>query len=353
MKLHKIGIRVDGNGQIGMGHIFQQIQLGMYLKERLNSEIFFMTNREKIIESLAKKFSLFHWNFLPQNIKPAESLKLFESWADSQSFNTALYDITDPYPELKQNPALFTSIERMRKKGLATLAIELMNTKKLNTDVVINGSLVEDWHTYHKSKNTEYYLGPEYVILNPVYENLHLKKRRIRNAVSQIFVCMGGSDPSNITRKVLKTLSELKLNFKITVVLGPAYDEQAATELTKLPITGNFLIRNVSWRIWEHMLECDLAIASAGRMPYELCATGTPSLIIPIVKHQEHTAEAFQSQCAAINLTSSFKTTLGDKLQTLMVNKTLRMEMSIKGKQLVDGRGLKRIARIISSLHKR
>jgi UDP-2,4-diacetamido-2,4,6-trideoxy-beta-L-altropyranose hydrolase len=351
--LHKIGIRVDGNGQIGMGHIFQQIQLAMYLEERLKSEIFFMTNREKIIELLAKKFSSFHWNFLPQNIRPAESLKLFESWADNQSFNAALYDITDPYPELKQNPALFTSIERMRKEGIATLAIELMNTKKLNTDVVINGSLVEDWHTYHKSKNTEYYLGPEYVILNPIYENLHSKKRKIRNDLSEIFVCMGGSDPSNITKEVLKTLSELKLNFKITVVLGPAYNEQAATELTKLPFTENVSFQNVSWRIWEHMLECDIAIASAGRMPYELCATGTPSLLIPIVKHQEHTAEAFQSQGAAINLTSSFKTALGDSLQKLIKNKWLQIEMSIKGKQLVDGRGLKRIARIISSLLRR
>jgi len=333
-----------------MGHIFQQIQLAMYLKDKLESEIFFLTSREKIIESLTKKFSSFHWNFLPQNVKPVESLELFESLADSQSFDTALYDITDPYPQLKQNPTLFTSIERMRKKGIATLAVELMNTKKLNTDAVINGSLVGDWHEYHRSKDTEYYLGPEYVILDPVYENLHSKKRRIRDDVSEIFVCMGGSDPSNITREVLRILSELKLNLKIIVVLGPAYNKQAATELTKFPLDEKVSIRNVSWRIWEHMFECDIAIASAGRMPYELCATGTPSLLIPIVEHQEHTAEAFQSQGAAINLTSSFKTELGDRLQTLIENKMLRKEMSVKGKQLVDGRGLKRIVGIMSSL---
>ena len=349
----RIGIRVDGNRQIGMGHIFQQTQLATYLKDKLGLEIFFLTRRGKITESLAKKFSSFHWNFLHQDVKPAESLELFESFADKQSFDIVIYDITDPYPQLKENPKLFASIERMRKQGIATLAVEFMNTKKLNTDAVINGSAVEDWHKYHRSKNTEYYLGPDYVILDPVYEKLHSKKRRIRDKVSEILVCMGGSDPNNITRKVMKILADLKLKLKITVVLGPAYSKLAAIELSSLPLAEKVSIRNVSWRIWKHMFECDVAITSAGRMPYELCAIGTPSLLIPIIEHQEYTAETFQSRGAAINLTSSFKTELGDRLQTLIESKRLRKEMSMRGKQLVDGRGLKRIAGIMSSLLKR
>lgn len=349
----RIGIRVDGNKQIGMGHTFQQIQLATYLKDKLGLEIFFLTRRGKITESLAKKFSSFHWNFLRRDVKPAESLELFESFAHKRSLEIAIYDITDPYPQLKENPELFTSIERMRKKGIATLAVEFMNTKKLNTDAVINGSVVEDWHKYRRSKDTEYYLGPDYVILEPVYEKLHSKGRRIRDEVSEIFVCMGGSDPGNITREVMRILAELKLNVKITVVLGPAYNKLAAIELSTLPFAGKVSIRNVSWRIWEHMFECDVAITSAGRMPYELCAIGTPSLLIPIIKHQEHTAETFQSQGAAINLTSSFKTEFGDRLQTLIQSKRLRKKMSMRGKQLVDGRGLKRITGIMSSLLKR
>jgi len=348
-----IGIRVDGNRQIGMGHVFQQIQLAACLKEKLGLEIFFLTRRGKIAESLAKKSPSFRWNFLHQDVKPAESLELFESFADKQSFDIAIYDITDPYPQLKENPEMFASIERMRKKGISTLAVEFMNTKKLNTDAVINGSVVEDWHEYHRLEDTEYYLGPDYVILDPVYEKLHSKKRRIRDKVSEIFVCMGGSDPGNITREVMRILAGLKLKLKTTVVLGPAYSKLAAIELSKLPLAEKVSIRNVSWRIWEHMFECDVAITSAGRMPYELCAIGTPSLLIPIIKDQERVAETFQSRGAAINLTSSFKTELSDKLQILIESKRLRKEMSLRGKQLVDGRGLKRITGIMSSLLER
>lgn len=336
-----------------MGHIFQQIQLATYLKDKLKLEIFFLTRRGKTTESLTKKFSSFHWNLLHRDVKPAESLELFESFADKKSFDIAIYDITDPYPQLKENPELFASIERMKEKDIATVAIEFMNTKKLNTDAVINGSAVEDWHKYRRSEHTEYYLGPDYVILDPVYERLHSRKRRIRDGASEIFVCMGGSDPGNITREVMRILSEPKLNLKTTVVLGPAYNKQAAIELPTLPFAEKVSIRNVSWRIWKHMLECDVAITSAGRMPYELCAVGTPSLLIPIIEHQERTAETFQSRGAAINLTSSFKTELSDRLQTVIESKRLRKEMSRRGKQLVDGRGLKRIARIMSSLLKR
>ena len=348
----RIGIRVDGNSQIGTGHIFQQIQLADYLKNTLGLEIFLLTKRQKITEFLAKKFSSFHWNFMHPDVKLAESLELFESFADKKSLEIAIYDITDPYPQLKENPELFASIERMKEKDIATLAIEFMNTKNLNTDAVINGSVVEDWHKYRRSEDTEYYLGPDYVILDPVYEKLYSKKRRIRDKVSEIFVCMGGSDPGDITREVMRILAELKLNLKITVVLGPAYSKLAAIKLSTLPLAEKVSIRNVSWRIWEHMFECDVAITSAGRMPYELCAIGTPSLLIPIIEHQEYTAETFQSRGAAINLTSSFKTELGDRLQTLIESKRLRKEMSMRGKQLVDGRGLKRITGIMSSLLK-
>lgn len=349
----RIGIRVDGNRHIGMGHIFQQIQLATYLKDKLRWEIFFLARRGKITELLAKKFSPFHWNFLHQDVRPAESLEPFESFADKQSLDIAIYDITDPYPKLKKNPELFASVERMKERNIATLAIEFMNTKKLNTDAVMNGSVVEDWHEYHRSEDTQYYLGPDYVILDPIYEKLHSKKRKIRNKVSEIFVCMGGSDPSNITREVMRILAELEFKPKITVVLGPAYSKLAATELSTLQLAENVSIQNISWRIWEHMFECDVAITSAGRIPYELCAIGTPSLLVPIIEHQEYTAEAFQSRGAAINLTSSFKTELANRLQTLMENTRLRKEMSMRGKQLVDGSGLKRIARIMSSLMKK
>lgn len=336
-----------------MGHIFQQIQLAEYLKGKMGLEIWFLTGEQKIIKSLAKKFSSFHWSFLSGNVRPAESLKLFESFAHEHSLDIAIYDITDPYSELKENPEFFASIESMKKKGVATLAFEFMNTEKLNTDVVINGSIVEDWHRYHMSEGTKYYLGPDYVIVNPVYERLHSKKKTIRDKVSEIFVCMGGSDPNNITKEVMRILTELRLDFKITVVLGPAYNKQNAIELSTLPLTEKATILKASRRIWKHIFECDIAITSAGRMPYELCTVGIPSLLIPIVEHQKHTAEAFHSKGVAINLTSFFKTRLRPELQTLKENKQLRKEMSIRGKQLVDGKGLKRIAGIVSCLLKK
>jgi len=348
--LSRIGIRVDGDARIGLGHVFQQVQLAKYLRETQDAEIFFFTRESGRAEFISKKYTEFNWIFIPKSVNLFGSFKTLENISMKKVFDLIIFDITDPYPILKETEHFHSIIHDFKKRGIKTLGFEYIGTKNYNANAIVNPSVVDYWREYSKSDENIYFLGPKYVILELVYTELNRQNRVISDDLSRILLCMGGSDKNNVTGKVLKQLLDLDLGLKIDIILGPMH---AILDDPKGPFvdsSDDVSIHNVSWNIWEHMMKCDLAIVSAGRLPYELAATGTPSISIPIVEHQEHTADAFQALGTTIKLPSSFS---GEDLRETidaMSDSGLRKRMSHQGKITVDGRGLERLSELIDLL---
>ncbi|MFC2140500.1 hypothetical protein ACFLQ1_02120, partial [Candidatus Auribacterota bacterium] len=178
------------------------------------------------------------------------------------------------------------------------------------------------------------------------------KNRKIREKVKKILVTFGGSDPKNLTAKLLKTFLSAKLSaYKITIVLGPGFREpKRLKEMIKKEKNYSFKENIGARELGFLALESDLCFSSGGITMYELAALGLPNIVLCQVPHEVINAKQFQRQGIVINLGigTKFKPArLLKSVDFLDKNKRVREKMSAAGKRYVDGKGLERIVRII------
>lgn len=117
--------------------------------------------------------------------------------------------------------------------------------------------------------------GPEYLILNPELE----KFRRLREpGASRLLVTLGGSDTYGVTVQVISILA--RTGRLATVLVGPAFDHDAALAGALSCDPGIFnVVRNVP-SLAELMFQHDLAITGGGITPFEAAASGLPTIVI-------------------------------------------------------------------------
>lgn len=71
---------------------------------------------------------------------------------------------------------------------------------------------------YRVNNDTKLILGTRYVMMREEFRGVSVKNIKIK--VSDIMLTMGGSDPFNITDKILSWVKDLDYNFH--VVVGPS-----------------------------------------------------------------------------------------------------------------------------------
>jgi spore coat polysaccharide biosynthesis predicted glycosyltransferase SpsG len=246
-------------------------------------------------------------------------------------------------------------IGRLSNKGIRTVVIDDTGNKRIEADMVVNGSIVEVFHKYLKTnKSTKYYLGPKYCILGEEFDNQPLREAKAK--VKSILVSMGGSDPTMLTVTVVKALANYPAPaLEINVILGPAFKGEENIKEVINNSNNNFVIYKNVPSMAQMMLKSDIGITAGGMMAYELAATGTPGIIIPSNENERFAAHVFQRKGTALSL-ENFDTDLGDQLimalELLMVNTEQRTKMAQRGQQIVDGQGRARVVEVLGKIFK-
>ena len=96
----------------------------------------------------------------------------------------------------------------------------------------------------------------------------------------------------------------------------------------------------------ELMLRSDLAITSGGLTKYETAVTGTPSIIISHFDREAAAAKEFEKGGTTLHLGLVSEVDEEDivrAIERLLEDYALRVDMSQKGRNLVDGKGVERI----------
>ena len=169
--------------------------------------------------------------------------------------------------------------------------------------------------------------------------------------MKNVFVCVGGSDPKNFTSKIVEDLYQSNFNGNLHVVFGPGCKNFNGFKVAK-PSKINLVVYNKPEKIWEIMSRCDLSFNAAATIQYELACIGIPSINIAIAKHQLDTAKYFEKYGCSHSLKSGFtKKELTNLFQYLNRNTNERKKMSLRGKKLVDGKGIFRITKLITELN--
>jgi UDP-2,4-diacetamido-2,4,6-trideoxy-beta-L-altropyranose hydrolase len=219
-----------------------------------------------------------------------------------------------------------------------------------HADILLNQNLGAEKLKYHCDSDTTLLIGSQYVLLRQEFMAWRGWQREIPKVARKVLVTMGGGDPDNVTLKVIHALGQVKVDeLEAVIVVGgnnPNYDILKST-LYNLQFKIR-LERNVS-NMPELMAWADVSISAGGSTCWELAFMGVPSLLLVCADNQCRIAEELSKVGLVINLGWYEHVTTTQIAETFIkiLDTTLRNEMSVKGKILIDGMGAKRVAKMI------
>eukprot|EP00941_MAST-03F_sp_MAST-3F-sp1_P005809 g5809.t1 len=188
------------------------------------------------------------------------------------------------------------------------------------------------------------------------------------HSTMEILISMGGSDPSNSSLLVLKSvivvLRSLQVDALVTVVVGPAYIHRASLEEVlcnvsdiKVDIVTCFAShkdgdeeegkRVESVTMATLMARACLAITTPSTTSWELLFMGVPTLTIIVAENQVKVAEYQNSKNVAFCIGRASVLSVHDvtsAVQQYVNDSSLAWSMARRGRALIDGFGAYRVA---------
>lgn len=195
-------------------------------------------------------------------------------------------------------------------------------------------------------------LGPRYALLRREFSGHDPAARDHPGVASRVLVSFGGSDPGNVTQKVLAALADVKVpGLEVVVLLGAANARaeavRAAVHRARFSVHVERDSRNVAeWMAWAH-----IAVAAAGSTTWELAYMGVPSILITVAENQRYLARRASAAGIAQWAGEGHELTpedLAQAIRTLCEDQTRRIEMSRRSRDLIDGRGAARFLDVLS-----
>ena len=214
-----------------------------------------------------------------------------------------------------------------------------------SADIVLNQNLSASSSMYNRmDPSTRLLLGSQYVLLRPEF-SAESKIREIPPQAQKILVTMGGSDPDNLTRKVLLALLRMKVKLEVKIVIGSGNPWQS--ELCDLAAhRAEFQLERNPANMAALFRWADLAISGAGGTVWELAYLGVPAIVIVGSSDQRQIARGLEENHVAISLgdhANLSEERIAATLQNLIGDAERRRAMSERGRKLVDGNGADRV----------
>jgi CMP-N-acetylneuraminic acid synthetase/UDP-N-acetylglucosamine:LPS N-acetylglucosamine transferase len=326
----KICFHVIGNSKKGLGHVYRALSLADRI---MDHDIFFVVNDENQL-AIHKIESQFY------------KLKVCKKGEEVET-------ILEGSPDLVINDVLNTKISFMKKlklHGIRLINFEDLGKGSICADVVIN-ALFND-HPY--INNGQLFSGIEYCCLRD--EFFYTQPKEYSEEVKKIIILFGGTDPENLSDRILRWLEELKGKWKIDLILGLGYPEKRENDLISFVENSSKDIEIIKDTnvISKFMQEADIAITAAGRTLFELTALAVPMIVIASNK-RELLHDILDNSFGLISLGVSknlnkeiFQSTALELLNSNILRKNMRKALL---KQNVRG-GIENVLEIIKNILK-
>lgn len=253
LKKKKILIKADASHEIGTGHIYRGLSIASKL---VNHEVVFLLD-----ESQPLGIEIIKNNNYPYITHHSDEEDLIEKIVE--------YD-----PDIVINDILNTNskyTKTLRDKGFF-----IVNFEDLGGGVKY-AHMVFDALYEHKIPLQNLYSGHKYYILKDEFNYQSFKE--IKEDVNKVLLTFGGTDPNNLTEKVLESILESDYKNQIEIILGLGYANKKEIQdrykdNKRIDIYEN--VKNMS----EHMHDADLIFTSAGRTMYEIASLGVPCICL-------------------------------------------------------------------------
>jgi UDP-2,4-diacetamido-2,4,6-trideoxy-beta-L-altropyranose hydrolase len=221
------------------------------------------------------------------------------------------------------------------------------HTQHYWADLVLNQNVSASESLYEsRDEKTQLLLGPRYCLLRREFSKWRDWRREVAPIGHRVLVTMGGSDPTNITSRVLEALGLVRINeLETIVVVGGSNPHADSIQLADRGAKNINLRRNVT-NMAELMAWADVAVSSAGTTCWELCLLALPSLLIDVAENQSALARELGRLRCAIHLGTPDELSaeqIAGQVEKLLGSEEMRRALSIRCRELVDGLGAQRV----------
>lgn len=358
MPLQHMVIRADATTKSGIGHLMRCLALAQAWLNR-GGKVTFLScfeNASLRHRIISEGFRLILMERMHPD--PSDVWQVINFLRTDVEVNDLSWLVLDGYHFDPDYQAL------VRKDGIRSLVIDDYNhLPRYHADILLNQNLGAEKISYTTDPNTICLFGPKYALLRTEFLQWEDRIKDQSQRVSNILVTMGGSDPCNLTLKIVRALNQTRLRgFKINIVAGPAnpnidvlkYEIESAAK-AKIP-TANRIHLHKSAKIPKLMAEADLAITAGGSTCWELCFFGVPLIVIVAAENQVGVASELNRAGAAISLGwhEDVETAdLASAVRELSCDPEKLRSMSMIGTRIIDGKGCERILTLMDCLEKK
>jgi UDP-2,4-diacetamido-2,4,6-trideoxy-beta-L-altropyranose hydrolase len=230
---------------------------------------------------------------------------------------------------------------RIRQSGFRVLLVDDFGSRsQFPAEMILNPNFGAGEEAYRSSGfRGDLLLGESYVLLRR--EFISVGDGHESGPGNRVLITLGGSDPTNFASTLLSALRDVR-DFQFTLVAGPGYRYRDELEKFRAP---NFKIL-FDADMPGLMREADMAIIVAGGTLWELLHLGCTVL--------SYTRNPLQASVIGTLASRNIICDMGDigrfedsaliaKLEELRKSPSVRETMAQAGRQLIDGKGAKRV----------
>jgi UDP-2,4-diacetamido-2,4,6-trideoxy-beta-L-altropyranose hydrolase len=236
----------------------------------------------------------------------------------------------------------------LKDAGLNLLVLDdYGHARYYSADLILNQNLGADESLYvSRDSKTHLLLGPRYCLLRREFSAWRSWRREVASVGRRLLVTMGGSDPANVTAKVIEGLKLIEVDeLEVIVVAGGSNPHSGSLSLPG-PAGKRMSLRRDVKNIPELMAWADAAVSSAGTTCWELCLLAVPSLLIDVADNQTAPARELARRGCAIHLGNGGEVSaeqIADEGEKLLKSERTRRDLSLRCRELVDGLGARRV----------
>ena len=337
-------IRADASVSIGTGHIMRMIALGQAWQAQ-GGEVHFLC--AEITPALEQRLASEGFHLLrihatlgsPEDL--SETMHLISETLQTDRKNARV--VLDGYH--------FGSDYQLGIKaaGFKLLVVDdYGHADFYHADWVLNQNISAREELYAKrSPDTKLLLGPKFAMLRKEFLAYKGWQREIALVAKKILVTLGGSDPDNVTLKVIQALIDLDLHIKVVVggsnphlreIENFIQSQNNSTAFVEVIVNATNMPELMAW--------ADVAVVAGGSTSWELAFMGLPTLIFTFAENQKEIALAIEDTRLGVYLGCSNKETFKkfkNVFENFLCNSDQREKISIMGQNLIDGLGCSHI----------
>jgi UDP-2,4-diacetamido-2,4,6-trideoxy-beta-L-altropyranose hydrolase len=332
-------IRADADTRMGTGHVMRCLALAQAWQDSGGRVRLAAASLTPALEARLRQegIAVERWDVAPG------------SEADAARLSQAIVQLRAPWVVVDGYQFTSEYQRAVKSAGGKLLVIDdYGHASPYMADLVLNQNVHAAKALYRQREPaTRLLLGPSYALLRREFWSWRTWQRVIPPVARRLLVTLGGSDPDNVTLRVIEAVAELDLDgLETIVVVGGSNPHVTALEAAAGGCrTAMRLVTDVTdmphWMTW-----ADAAVTAAGGTLWELAMLAVPSLTLILADNQEPAARYLDEHGIFSTLDWGPRATPGliaGKLSHLLQSGDLRQQCSRKAAALVDGGGVFRV----------